>query len=124
MTIRPAIIIPLAFALFCEPARAAADPPAATAIVPDSAVAVVELRGPMANLRSFFESDPTLRSDLAGFLERTLGPDLTTVESAVAWSSQLSPSPTFGALLRLPRGASLHGAKIGNCDEVDLTARR
>jgi Tfp pilus assembly major pilin PilA len=120
MCIRLAII-PVALALLSTPVRAAAtDPPAVPAVVPDSAVAVLELRGSLVSLRGFFEGDPALRSELGAFLERTLGLDLTTIESAVAWSSQLSPAPTFGALLRLPRGGSLRGVKTGSCDEVDL----
>jgi type IV pilus assembly protein PilA len=120
MIIRPAVI--LALAVLCAPAFAATDPPvAASAIVPDSAVAVVELRGSLFNVRGFFDSDPALRSDLSAFLTRTFGPDLTTIESAIAWSSQLTPTLTFAALVRLPRGNSLHGGvTIGNCDGVDL----
>jgi hypothetical protein len=120
MTIRSAIIL-LALAPFCATAHAAAaDPPVAAAIVPDSAIGVVELRGSLLNVRGFFEGEPAMRSDLSAFLGRTTGLDLTTIESGVAWSSQLTPTLTFGALLRLPRGGSLRGAKVGSCDEVDL----
>jgi type IV pilus assembly protein PilA len=117
MRISP-VVLPLAFALLCSPARAAvAEPPA---VVPDSAVAVLELRGSLVNLNAFFDGDPTLRSDLGHFLDRTLGVDLTTIESAVAWSSQLSPTATFAAFLRLPHGGNLRGSKLGDYDGVDL----
>lgn len=113
-------LISLAFALLCPPAHAGAPAPGAiVTVVPANAIAVVELRGSLVNLRNVFD-DPAMRSDLSAFLDRALGVDLTTIESAVAWSSQLSPTLTFGAFLRLPRGGALRGVKLGVYDDVEL----
>src|SRR5262249_34966298 len=110
------------FALFSAPALAAA--PAAGVLlaqVPDSAVAVAELRpGAMQSFRTFFDANPNMRGDLATFLQRTVGIDLTTVDSAVVSSSKLLPERTFAALVRFARPGKLVGPKVDVYEGVDL----
>jgi type IV pilus assembly protein PilA len=114
-------LVPL---LALVPASAGAAAPAAAVLaaqVPDGAVAVAELRpASLQTFRTVFDANPALRTDLATFLGRTVGIDLTTVEAAVVYSSKLAPEPTFAAYLRFARPGKLHGTKVGAFQGTDL----
>jgi type IV pilus assembly protein PilA len=83
--------------------------------VPDTAVAaVVVQRGALSLVRQYFDAHPEMRNDLSEFLLRTLKLDLTRIEGAVAWSSQLGGNqPTFGIFLRIPGAVTPRGQILG-----------
>jgi type IV pilus assembly protein PilA len=110
------------FLLLCGPADAAAPAPESLLTqVPSTAIVIADLRrGSLSSVHSFIDGNAAMRGELAAFLGRNVGIDLTTVESAVAWSSELVPEPTWGALLRFARSGELHGTKVGAYEGVDL----
>jgi hypothetical protein len=101
-------------------ARAAATPDPLLAAVPDGALAVALARSSVARLRPMFDKHEAMRADLSAFLTRTVGLDLVEADSFVAWSTQLQPTPTWAALVHLPKSGALHGQKSGSFEGVDL----
>jgi type II secretory pathway pseudopilin PulG len=92
-----------------------------TSYVPANAFVVAELPSAQGIVRSLFDADSAqMRAELGAFLQRTVGIDLVAVESAVAWSSQLVPAPTWAVLFRYAKTAPLHGVKVASFEGIDL----
>jgi hypothetical protein len=75
-------------------------------------------------MRMYFAQSPDMQKDVGEFLVKRIGVDLTRIDGAAFWSTQLAPQPTFGAFLRLPSSAvpPLKGASRGSFDGSELVA--
>jgi len=70
------------------------------------------------------QKTPEMQKDLGQFLTRRIGVDLTRLQGAAFWFTQLAPQPTFGVFLRLADGVTppLKGTKRASFDGADLIA--
>lgn len=90
-------------------------------LIPDQAGAALVLRRPSFSLlRTFLDSDPAMRTELGDYLERVLGVDLTRLEGAVVFSTNLSQTPGVGVILRLPGAAALKQKPVDSFLGVSL----
>ena len=115
----------LALSLCALPSFAAQMPagPSLLQQVPDRAVAVVTIaKSGLAMARHLVDEDAAMRSELGDYLARALGVDLTRVDGAVAWSTELSPKASFAAFLSVPGAGALHGRVVGSRGAVPLVA--
>lgn len=97
--------------------------------VPDNALAAVIVRRPaLAPLLDWLDRAQGMRVELARYLSRTVGLDLTAVEGAVAFATQLGPQPSVAVLLRMRQGApassapGMRGTPAGSYRGVALIA--
>ena len=120
--------IAVACLLSCAaPARAASSVGPASLLdhVPDTALlAGVVQSGALALGRAYFAQSPDLQDDMGLYFTKRLGVDLTRVDGIAAWSTQLTPQPSFALFLRLPQSGvpSLTGTQRGSIDGAVLVA--
>jgi type II secretory pathway pseudopilin PulG len=100
-----------------------AAPPAESLLehVPDGSVAAMVVRkGALTWARAFFDSSPAMREELATYLLRTLGVDLTRIEGAVGYTSRLGGPDGFAVLLRIASPGALQLPVVGSHAGTDL----
>jgi type IV pilus assembly protein PilA len=90
--------------------------------VPDAALLGGALRASALDIvHQYFRQTPEMQKDVGTFLNRRIGVDLTRVEGAAFWSTQLTPQTTMGLFLKLSGApTALKGQKVGSFDNTDL----
>jgi type IV pilus assembly protein PilA len=73
-------------------------------------------------IRTYFNQSADMQKDVGTFLTKRIGVDLTRIDGAAWWSTQIAPQPTFAVFLRLPSNAvpPLKGKSKGAFDGSEL----